>query len=70
MKWIPLDGYHQKPKDNELVILSDEESIFYDMVYIRSFSHDGRDYKEGWYHINGVAPMDINPTHYIILSLP
>lgn len=72
MKWIPLDNYHKKPKEYELVILSDGEGIYYDMCWVEEFTSrsDGKFYRSGWYHINGVAPMEIQPTHYIKLELP
>lgn len=69
-KWIPLDNYHEKPKGNELVILTDGEDIYYNMVWIDRFTHDGKTYPDGWYHIDGVAPMDIKPTHWLVLQLP
>ncbi|MEG1232305.1 MAG: hypothetical protein RSE18_00590 [Acinetobacter sp.] len=68
--WIPLDNYHQKPKKNQVVILSDGTNILYDMIWIDSFSHNNRKYKEGWYHVDGVDPMDIKPTHWMVLNLP
>lgn len=70
MKWISLDNWHQKPKPNEIVIISDGKEIYQDMVWIDSFTHDEKSYQEGWYHINGVHPMDIKPTHYLKLELP
>lgn len=68
--WIPIDNYHQKPKAGELVILTDGKNICYDMVWLNGFSHNETIYKEGWYHVNGVEPMDIIPTHWLILRLP
>lgn len=69
-RWIPLDSYHQKPKSSELVILSDGYSIYYDMTWLDEFSHNGKRYKEGWYYVNGVEPMNIKPTHWLVLELP
>lgn len=69
-KWIPLDSYHQKPKKNQVIILSDGINIFYDMVWLDSFFHDNRKYKEGWYHVNGADPINIKPTHWLVLNLP
>jgi hypothetical protein len=68
--WIPFDGYHQKPKKSQLVILTDGENVLHDMVWLDYFEHDGKKYKEGWYHVNGVEPMDIKPTHWLVLELP
>lgn len=68
--WIPLDNYHQKPKVSELVILSDGKDIYYDMVWLNAFTHSGESYKDGWYHVNGAKPVDINPTHWLVLELP
>ena len=70
MKWIPLDNYHQKPKSSEIVILSDGKEIYQDMVWIDSFTHDGKTYKEGWYYVNASEPSNITPTHYLKLELP
>lgn len=70
MKWIPIDGYHQKPKPNECVILSDGKDIFYDMVWLDEFMYDGKKIKSGWYWVSGVEPLNINPTHWIVLELP
>ena len=70
MKWIPLDGYHQKPKRLEIVILSDGVDIYQDMIWLDSFTHEGRDYKEGWYHVNATEPSNVKPTHYLMLELP
>lgn len=68
--WIPLDGYHQKPRVNEVVILSDGKNIYHDMVWLDAFKYDGKSIPQGWYHVNGVEPMDINPTHWLVLELP
>lgn len=70
MKWIPLDNYYQKPKKSQIVILSDGKDIFHDMLWLDSFTHYVNSYKEGWYHVNGTEPMNIKPTHYLILELP
>ena len=69
-KWIPLDNYHQKPKKNEIVILTDGNDIYHDMVWLDEFKHDGKLIKQGWYWVNGNHPLDINPTHWLILELP
>lgn len=69
-KWTPLNNYHQKPKPSELIILSDGKDIFYDMVWIDCFSHDGKRYESGWYHVNGTEPMNIKFTHWMVLELP
>lgn len=70
MKWIPLDNYHQKPKCSQVVILSDGKEIYQDMVWLDSFTHGNKTYQEGWCHINGTEPMNINPTHWLELRLP
>ena len=69
-KWIPLDGYHKKPKKNEIVILTDGKNIYHDMVWLDEFKHDGKLVKQGWYWINASEPMNTTPTHWLILELP
>lgn len=60
MKWIPLDNYHQKPKENEIYSITDGKVILHDMCLI----------DECWYHVDGASPLCINPTHYLVLELP
>lgn len=69
-KWIPIDGYYQKPKPSELVILSDGKDIYYDITWIDEFIYDGNIIKSGWYWVNGTEPLNIEPTHWLVLELP
>lgn len=71
-RWIPLDYYHQKPRGCELVIITDGDQIIYDCCWINEFKSksDGKLYHSGWYHIDGVAPLGITPTHWMKLDLP
>ena len=70
MNWIPLDKYHQRPKENEIVSLSDGKIIWHDIIWINEFEILKRKVVSGWYHIDGENPLDIKPTHYLKLELP
>ena len=59
-RWIPLDSYHQKPKDGALYTITDGKRILHNMCLI-----DG-----GWYFIDDEHPTLIKTTHYLELKLP
>ena len=67
-KWIPIDNYHQKPKEFQEVILTDSNHIYYEMVWLNFCSKTPC--AEGWYKIDGTEPLNIKPTHWMVLQLP
>lgn len=60
MKWIPIDNYHQKPKENVLYSITDGKRILHDMCLIEC----------NWYWVNDEEPTDIKPTYYLEMELP
>ena len=67
-RWIPLDYCHQKPREFEEVIITDGDRIYYEVCWLNECKK--LPCKEGWYYIDGVAPLDIAPTHWMKLELP
>lgn len=61
MKWMPLDYYHQKPKEGVLYSISDKKSVIHDVCLINGV----------WYRIDDEDPIqNFTPTHYLVLELP
>lgn len=67
-KWIPLGYYYQKPREFEEVIITDGCVIHYEVCWLNGCKK--LPCKEGWYPIDGLAPLDVIPTHWMKLDLP
>lgn len=70
MKWTSL--ITRRPDEFVIVILTDGKDIFHDMLWLHEFvsKDDNKVYPSGWYHVDGVAPLVKDFTHWLVLELP